>query len=193
MSAVRIALAILMEGSSFATKLPFITPIASLILQALTMRDARVPQISYACPVFWYVRLQEVKQYKEECETVMRKLSRVARVILNVCELCEMHNLSEEEMPTSLRAVLSSLQRFVSSVASIIPPWPLWSDDRPESWIRLSGCWRSVPRERDSKESFYVRTCWRRSSNVMGSYLTCFKHSRWAFNLFMSIWYLIST
>ena len=52
MSAVRIALAILMEGSSFATKLPFITPIASLILQALTMRDARVPQISYACPVF---------------------------------------------------------------------------------------------------------------------------------------------
>ena len=41
MSAIQTALAALMEGSSFAAKLPFITPIASLILQALTMRDAR--------------------------------------------------------------------------------------------------------------------------------------------------------
>lgn len=52
MSAIQTALAVLMEGSSFATKLPFITPIASLILQALTMRDARVRQISYDSSVF---------------------------------------------------------------------------------------------------------------------------------------------
>ena len=52
MSAIQTALAVLMEGSSFATKLPFITPIAGLILQALTMRDARVPQISYDNSVF---------------------------------------------------------------------------------------------------------------------------------------------
>ena len=79
--------------------------------------------------------LQEVKQCKEECEVAMRKLARVARVILNVCELCEMHNLSEEELPASLRTVLSSLQRFVSSVTSIIPPWPygLTMDQRAES------------------------------------------------------------
>ena len=56
---------------------------------------------------------------------MMRKLSRVARVILNVCELCKMHDLSEEELPASLRAVLSLLQRFVSSVARIIPSWSL--------------------------------------------------------------------
>ena len=60
--------------------------------------------------------LQEVKQCKEECEIVMRKLARVARVILNVCELCEKHDLSEEELPASLREALSSLQRFVSPV-----------------------------------------------------------------------------
>ena len=43
MSAIPTALAVLMEASSFTAKLPFITPIASLILQVLTMRDARVP------------------------------------------------------------------------------------------------------------------------------------------------------
>jgi hypothetical protein len=47
---------------------------------------------------------------------VMRKLARVARVVLNVCELCEKHKLNEEELPASLRAALVSLQRFVSPV-----------------------------------------------------------------------------
>ena len=49
MSAIQTALAVLMEGSSFAAKLPFITPIASLILQALTMRDARFPYFPLQC------------------------------------------------------------------------------------------------------------------------------------------------
>ncbi len=61
------------------------------------------------------MRLQEVKQYKEECEIVMHKLARIARIIVNVGELCENHNLSEEDLPASLRAILDSLQRFVSS------------------------------------------------------------------------------
>ena len=42
MNAIQTSLAVLQEGSALATKLPFIAPIASLILQALTMRDARV-------------------------------------------------------------------------------------------------------------------------------------------------------
>ena len=66
-----------------------------------------------------------MKQCKEECEIVMHKLARVAGVILDVCELCDMYNLSEEELPANLRAVLGSLQRSVSSVACIMPPWPL--------------------------------------------------------------------
>ena len=46
MNAIHTSLAILQDGSSLATKLPFIAPIAGLLLQALTMRDARVPYIS---------------------------------------------------------------------------------------------------------------------------------------------------
>ncbi|KAH9158773.1 hypothetical protein EDB89DRAFT_2085467 [Lactarius sanguifluus] len=89
MSAIQTSLAVLKEGSSLATELPFIAPITGLLLQALTMRD-------------------EVKQYRGECEIVMGKLARIARIIVNVCEK---YDLSEEELPTTLRDILSSLQR----------------------------------------------------------------------------------
>ncbi|KAI9443830.1 hypothetical protein H4582DRAFT_2095250 [Lactarius indigo] len=89
MSAIQTSLALLKEGSSLATDLPFIAPIAGLLLQALTMRD-------------------EVKQYKEECEIVMGKLARIAGIIVNVCEK---YDMSEEELPTTLRDILRSLQR----------------------------------------------------------------------------------
>ncbi len=42
MSAIQTSLAVLKEGSSLAAKLPYIAPIAGLLLQALTMRDARI-------------------------------------------------------------------------------------------------------------------------------------------------------
>ena len=45
MNAVQTSLAVLMTGSSLASKVPFIAPIAGLLLQALTMRDARVSSI----------------------------------------------------------------------------------------------------------------------------------------------------
>ncbi|KAH9036947.1 hypothetical protein EDB85DRAFT_2142737 [Lactarius pseudohatsudake] len=89
MSAIQTSLALLKEGSSLATKFPFIAPIAGLLLQALTMRDA-------------------LKQYKGECEIVMGKLARIAGIIVDVCKK---YNLSEEELPTTLRNILSSLQR----------------------------------------------------------------------------------
>jgi len=89
MSAIQTSLQVLEAGSSLASKLPFIAPIAGLLLQALTMRD-------------------EVRQYKEECEIVMQKLARIAKIVVN---LCEKYNLSEEDLPTSLRDILDSLQR----------------------------------------------------------------------------------
>ena len=64
------------------------------------------------------MRLQEVKQYKEECEIVMHKLARIARIIV---DLCEKYDLSEEDLPASLRAILDSLQRFVYSVTMVLP------------------------------------------------------------------------
>ena len=52
MGAIQTSLAVLQEGSSLAANLPFIAPIAGLILQALTMRDARVTRISSDISVF---------------------------------------------------------------------------------------------------------------------------------------------
>ncbi len=46
MSAIQTSLAVLKEGSALATKLPYIAPIAGLLLQALAMRDACIKHIS---------------------------------------------------------------------------------------------------------------------------------------------------
>ena len=43
MNAIQTSLAVLVTGSSLASKVPFIAPIAGLLLQALTMRDASFP------------------------------------------------------------------------------------------------------------------------------------------------------
>ncbi|KAN0130489.1 hypothetical protein V8E53_011700 [Lactarius tabidus] len=98
MSAIQTSLAVLKEGSALAAKLPFIAPIAGLLLQALTMRD-------------------EVKQYKEECEIVMQKLARIAKIVVN---LCKKYNLSEEDLPASLRDILDSLQRELDRIKQVL-------------------------------------------------------------------------
>jgi len=98
MNAIQTSLAVLMTGSSLASKLPFIAPIAGLLLQALTMRD-------------------EVKQYKEECTIVMHKLARIAKIVV---DLCEKYNLSEEDLPTSLRSILDSLQRELDRIEQVL-------------------------------------------------------------------------
>ena len=48
MGAIQTSLAVLMAGSSLASKLPFIAPIAGLLLQALTMRDVCLTYVSSA-------------------------------------------------------------------------------------------------------------------------------------------------
>jgi hypothetical protein len=74
------------------------------------------------------MRLQEVKQYKEECEIVMQKLARIAKIVVN---LCEKYNLSEEDLPTSLRDILDSLQRCVALVTIVLfDPHDLMKDQR---------------------------------------------------------------
>ena len=45
MNTIQTALAVIKEGSSLATKLPFVAPIAGLLLQALTMRDVRLTRL----------------------------------------------------------------------------------------------------------------------------------------------------
>ncbi|KAF8269793.1 hypothetical protein EI94DRAFT_1828684 [Lactarius quietus] len=98
MSAIQTSLAVLQEGGAIASMLPFIAPIAGLLLQALAMRD-------------------EVKQCKEECKIVMYKLARIAKIIVN---LCEKYNLSEEDLPASLRDILDSLQRELNRIEQVL-------------------------------------------------------------------------
>ncbi|KAF8272380.1 hypothetical protein EI94DRAFT_340269 [Lactarius quietus] len=86
---VQMSLLVLFEGTSLASKLPYISSIAGLLLQVLSMRE-------------------EVKYYKNECKVLERKLDRVAKIVVNVGELCSKHSLNEEDLPVGLRAILHS-------------------------------------------------------------------------------------
>ncbi|KAN0132701.1 P-loop containing nucleoside triphosphate hydrolase protein, partial [Lactarius tabidus] len=101
MSAIKTSLSALQVGSAFATKIPFIAPVAGLLLQALTMRD-------------------EVKQCKEQCKIVMRKLARIANVVVNVGKSCEKYSLNERDLPDGLRTILDSLQRELAGVEHVL-------------------------------------------------------------------------
>ena len=49
---------------------------------------------------------------------MMQKLARIAKIVVN---LCEKYNLSEEDLPTSLRDILDSLQKCVYLVTIVLP------------------------------------------------------------------------
>jgi hypothetical protein len=52
MTAIQASLAALQVGSAWAAQVPYIAPIAGLLLQVLTMRDARLTTIFFRLPVF---------------------------------------------------------------------------------------------------------------------------------------------
>ncbi|KAI0301735.1 hypothetical protein B0F90DRAFT_1816950 [Multifurca ochricompacta] len=91
MNAIQTSLAVLKEASALASKIPYIAPIAGLLLQVLQMRD-------------------EVKQFKGDWDIVMQKVANVASVVVDVGESARMHNLNEEDLPADLRDALRSLQ-----------------------------------------------------------------------------------
>ncbi|KAH8985406.1 hypothetical protein EDB92DRAFT_1949992 [Lactarius akahatsu] len=62
----------------------------------------------------------------------MRKLARVANIIVNVSKMYGKHNLNEEDLPPSPLAILGSLQI-------------------PESWRRSNAFWRGAPRKKGFK------------------------------------------
>ncbi|KAI0296539.1 hypothetical protein B0F90DRAFT_1819896 [Multifurca ochricompacta] len=101
MSAIETSLAAMKEASSLAKTIPYISPVAGLLLQALAMRD-------------------EVKQHKDEWDVVMRKLGRVAGLVVNVGESCQKYNLQEKDLPPGLRTILQTLQTGLSGVESAL-------------------------------------------------------------------------
>ncbi|KAI9451676.1 hypothetical protein BJY52DRAFT_1190802 [Lactarius psammicola] len=94
MGAIQTSLTALREGSSLVAKLPYIAPIAGLLLQALTMRDA--------CLIHTFPPTNR----EDHCQC--RR------------ELCERHSLSEEDLPDSLRAILGSLQRELDKIERLL-------------------------------------------------------------------------
>jgi hypothetical protein len=62
---------------------------------------------------------QEVKQCKEEWGVVMQKLENVGSVLVDVSEICRMHDLREEELPANIRTALASLKRWVLRITEI--------------------------------------------------------------------------
>ncbi|KAH8991398.1 hypothetical protein EDB86DRAFT_2935232 [Lactarius hatsudake] len=50
----------------------------------------------------------------------MRKLARVASIIVNVGEMCRRHNLKEEDLPGSLLAIMGSLQRELDEIERVL-------------------------------------------------------------------------
>ncbi|KAH9060769.1 hypothetical protein EDB87DRAFT_547945 [Lactarius vividus] len=99
--AVQMSLTALFEGTSLAAKLPYISSIAGLLLHVLTMR-------------------KEVKQYKEECQILTRKLARVANIVVNVGELCKRHNLDEGDLPLGFRTILYSHLRELDGIEHVV-------------------------------------------------------------------------
>ncbi|KAI0302460.1 hypothetical protein B0F90DRAFT_1714996 [Multifurca ochricompacta] len=90
-NAIQTSLGILKEASALASKIPYIAPIAGLLLQVLQMRD-------------------EVKQFKDEWGIVMQKVASIASVVVDVGESAQIHDLKEEDLPADLRDTLRSLQ-----------------------------------------------------------------------------------
>src|SRR5579863_6744618 len=111
MGAIEATLAALGEASALAARIPFISPVAGLLLQVFTMRDASALP-SRRC-YFLPACLQGVKQHKEEWDLVMQKLERIASLVDKVRVLCEEHNMETMDVPRSLLAIFESLVKYV--------------------------------------------------------------------------------
>lgn len=99
--AVEASLEALTVASAMAKKIPFISPVASLLLQALNMRAA-------------------VKQNKEEWDLVMVKLEQIAGLVDNIGTLCGKYNLEEKDLPPGLREIFQSLKMELCGINTVL-------------------------------------------------------------------------
>ena len=68
----------------------------------------------------------------------MRKLARIADVVVSVANSCQRYNLNEQDLPDGLRIIIGSLQRYVHSISVLFRS--LMNDQRV-------GCGRRCPDE----------------------------------------------
>ncbi|KAI0297118.1 P-loop containing nucleoside triphosphate hydrolase protein [Russula brevipes] len=114
-NAVETSLAAMKEASALIVKIPWFSPVAGLILQALTIREASIPLFSQQSLILT-VHQQEVKQYKEEWDAVMGRLESIARLVNNVGVACKRYNLEEKDLPDGLRDIFQSLETELGGI-----------------------------------------------------------------------------
>ncbi|KAI0289681.1 hypothetical protein BC826DRAFT_1030873, partial [Russula brevipes] len=96
---IEVSLLALKEASALTAKIPCISVVAGLLLQALTMRDA-----------------SEVKQYKEEWELVMEKVEKVAGLVTYIGTSCKTYKLKEKDISPGLRTTFRSLETELDGI-----------------------------------------------------------------------------
>jgi len=101
MNGIQTSLTALKDGSALVANIPYISPIAGLLLQTLTMRD-------------------EVKQCEVEWGILMEKVASVSSIVVDVGELCRTHDLKEEDLPTGFRAILEALCSDLRAIESTL-------------------------------------------------------------------------
>ncbi|KAF8261708.1 P-loop containing nucleoside triphosphate hydrolase protein [Lactarius quietus] len=101
MSAIETSLTALKEASALVSRVPYIGPIAGIILEALKMRD-------------------EVKQLKGEWGVVMQKLAKVGSILVDVGEWYQANDKKEDDLPSDLRNVLRSLQSDLDGIQDVL-------------------------------------------------------------------------
>ncbi|KAI9430483.1 hypothetical protein H4582DRAFT_1446813 [Lactarius indigo] len=101
MSTIETSLKFLKEASALASKVPYIGPIAGIILEALKMRG-------------------EVKQLKGEWGVVMQKLAKVGSIVVDVGEWYRAYDMSEDDLPSDLRNILESLQMDLDGIQEVL-------------------------------------------------------------------------
>jgi hypothetical protein len=122
-NAIQTSLAALKDGSALMANVPYISPIAHLLVQILTTRDVSI--LVRFCMSFILMEVkQEVKQCNVEWEILMEKVKDVASIIADVCESCKMHGL--EDLPSSLHIILETLRRSVSQLIYLFIPGGLF-------------------------------------------------------------------
>jgi hypothetical protein len=175
MSAIELSLAALKEASSFAGKIPYISPVAGLLLQALTMRDAS-GLISFPRDLLSYSYLQqEVKQYEGEWEFVMDKVENAAGLVCNIGASCKKYNLEEKDLPASLRECFQSLTTYVVYHPRIIASSSYFSEldeirDALEQRKKIGGI-RKILLRKDLYGK--VKQCNDKLSSVLQSFQVC--------------------
>ena len=103
-----------------------------------------------------------VKQCKGEWKLVMEKLAKVGSVVVNVGNMCRNHGLKIEELPSDLLAIFGYFRRCLFPLLNMS-----WSNPNQATCTGLMPRWKNVLKWKESRCSFFVMICWRRSSKIV--------------------------